>query len=346
MRFDRAAAAENVERIDHDRAGRMLRALDDFERRFDRVELLDEPEELHRRQCARRFADFQQFAITPRAQRHIRTPRRRSGDDMPRAKLRRLFEPPPAFRLDPRPVGIRRIEPSAEINHRRHREPALIERAAQFRERAARRDMRVHIGKPQLDRAIARECRHLDLARDGRPANRARIQTIAEGRHAPMLRDGVVGDREKNFTRDIVIPGTVIAAGYLHAPEHPARCPAKVRSPCRLTASPKPAVSAVFSDSAPIGAAATCLVQPPTHPIYDLFQSPPPPRFRRARPHRRTAFRRQRHLDVERRHERRLERRWQFRAERPCPGRLPQQWQRRRGHLRRRDQRLRLWLTR
>jgi len=53
--------------------------------------------------------------------------------------------------------------------------------------RVLRLDMRGHGGEPQLDCYISRERRHLDLPRDGRPANRARIQTIAEGRHARML---------------------------------------------------------------------------------------------------------------------------------------------------------------
>ena len=64
-------------------------------------------------------------------------------------------------------------------------------------QRKSQRDMRIHIRKPQLDRAITRQHRDFDLSHDRRPANRARIQTIAKGRHAPMLRDGVARNREK-----------------------------------------------------------------------------------------------------------------------------------------------------
>src|SRR6476620_4018761 len=98
--FHRAATAKNVKWIEDDRAARMSCALDDIECQFNGVDLFDKAEELHGGKRAARFADLEKLTITLRAAICIPLPGRWSRDDISRAELGRLLEPPTAFRLD------------------------------------------------------------------------------------------------------------------------------------------------------------------------------------------------------------------------------------------------------
>src|SRR4051812_1718391 len=61
--FHGAAAAENVEWIEHGRPGRMRRKRENIERGFDGVELLYKAEELERGTSASALREFEKLAV-------------------------------------------------------------------------------------------------------------------------------------------------------------------------------------------------------------------------------------------------------------------------------------------
>ena len=106
-----------------------------------------------------------------------------------------------------RPTDLRDVEPIADVDERRHRESGVVERASKLREGSPRGPVGVGIGEPEFQGLEPGEGRRLDLAEHGGAADRGRVETESEGRHAGRWPEGAKLDRENVGSSHFIVHG-------------------------------------------------------------------------------------------------------------------------------------------
>ena len=199
--FERSASTEHVKRV-QDRGGLLMPGLfHNFQRVFDRVELLHETQKLHRRLDSHRTTDLQQFAIVSSPQFIVGQARGRRSDDMGRAQGNGLGHA--TFALVQGlaitfPCGVK---PVRQINSRGNGQSMVIECVADVFDRPTLGDVLVQFVMPKFDRHISSLGRRLDLGDDRNGANCATVQAIKKNGHKKFSTKNLCSSNGSSSTR-------------------------------------------------------------------------------------------------------------------------------------------------
>ena len=220
-RLHATAAARDVKRIEHDRTRGVSGAVDNIERQVDRVQLLDEAQELHGGFHAQRQPEFEQFAIVTTAGLVVRGPHGWAGDNMHRTNRRRLIQLPQAVAHHGQVLVTSRFKPASKVDRCGDREFPVGQCGSHFTQGSTGGEMLVELVMPQLDCLVPRPPGGLNLPEDGRGADGAAVQAVSElsGRHYSHPLDEQI-DSEVGVGRILGLPrgGTLTSSATAGRP--------------------------------------------------------------------------------------------------------------------------------
>ena len=156
---DRAAAANHVKDVRHDRGPRIAGSRGDRPGAGDIIDSVDKAQKLHRRNHSELRGRSRAAPRTDRWHGSCRRSPGGAGDDVRAPELDRLRHPAPAVVEDALVLGPVRSDPTMKRDHADDLEPGVGDRPFQFGELAPVLEVGRDLVVPGLDRASSRPCR-------------------------------------------------------------------------------------------------------------------------------------------------------------------------------------------